>query len=129
MGIQQVHGPAPVRQVEDSEDEAACQPTLQIHGLTPVRQVEDSENEAACQPIQQVHGPAPVRHVEDSEDEAVHQPIQHGSVVEEKVATQQVPCTQQPEIAIQLLPQHRQTHYPHQEKVVNKPVRTAQPVQ
>ena len=58
---------APVRQVEDSEDEAACQPTLQIHGLTPVRQVEDSEDEAACQPIQQVHGPAPVRQVEDSE--------------------------------------------------------------
>merc|ERR1712082_69779 len=43
---------APVHQVEDSEDEAACQPTLQIHGPAPVRQVEDSEVEAACQPTQ-----------------------------------------------------------------------------
>ena len=39
---------APVRQVEDSEEEASCQPSQQIHDLTPVCQVEDSENEAAC---------------------------------------------------------------------------------
>ena len=36
---------------------------------------------------------------------------------------------EEPEIAIQLLPQHRQAQYPHQEKVVTKPVYTAQPVQ
>ena len=65
---------------------------FQFHGLAPVRQVEDSEDEVVQQPItnnwtdckecsiwgtiqdidshcQQVHGLAPARHVEDSGDE------------------------------------------------------------
>ena len=71
----------PVCQVEDSEDEAACQPTQHVHDPAPVRQVKDSEDEAACQPTPPVHDPPPVRQVRDSEGAA--QPIQKEVVTEQ----------------------------------------------
>ena len=98
--ISPANNAATVRQVKDSEGEAARQLTQQLHKSAPVCQVKDSEDDAT-KPARKKKtarkSTAPVRQVEDSEDEAVHQPIQHGSVVEEKFATQQVPCTQQPE--------------------------------
>ena len=71
---------APVRQVEDREDEAACQPTQQVLESAPVRQVKDSED--AAQLIQQEvvteqadnAQPAQQEEVDITEDEAACQP-------------------------------------------------------
>ena len=116
---------------------------FQFHGLAPVRQVEDSEDEAACQPTQQVHDPAPVRQVKDSEDAA--QPIQKEVVTEQADTTQpaqHVPASQQgdkhegvviKEVVIKQVntaqPTQQVNAQPvHQEKVGIKQVITAQQV-
>merc|ERR1712082_506093 len=115
-----------------------------IHAA-PVRQVEDSEDEAACQPTQQLHESQANTAQDFVREEfvingAVYQPIQHGSVLDEEVAIKPVhtasqpiqqekvaiPCGSQecwwitekdePDIAIESLLQHFQQHHPQPDK-------------
>ena len=72
--VQQVQGPAPVRQKEDSEDEVVQQPIT--NNWTDCKECSIwGTIQGIDSHCQQVHGPAPIRQIEDSEDEVVKQPV------------------------------------------------------